>query len=97
MLNIIKVALPVVHMAGSDAHYGDARVEVGQRGFALFLAPDAEYPILDINGTPEQFGVVVRGLQAALAARCASNADTDRVALRKPPCAAPGSEPPAAR
>jgi len=49
MLNTI-VALPGVHMAGSDAHY-NARIEVGQHGFALFLTPDAEYPVLDVNGT----------------------------------------------
>lgn len=42
MLNV-KVALPGVHMAGSDAHY-NAHIEVGQHGFALFLAPDAECP-----------------------------------------------------
>ena len=56
MLNT-KVALPGVHMAGSDAHY-NAHIEVGQHGFALFLAPDAEYPVLDVNGTSEQRGVV---------------------------------------
>ena len=72
MLNTI-VALPGVHMAGSDAHYS-ARIEVGQHGFALFLTPDAEYPVLDVNGTSEQLDVVVRALQAALAYRCASNA-----------------------
>jgi hypothetical protein len=72
----IKVALPIVHMAGSDAHH-DAHMEVGPHGFALFLAPDAEYPVLDVNGTSEQLAVVVRGLQAALASRRASKADTD--------------------
>ena len=46
-------------MAGSDAHY-NARIEVGQHGFALFLNPDAEYPVLDVNGTSEQLDVVVR-------------------------------------
>ena len=67
MLNTI-VALPGVHMAGSDAHY-DAHIEVGQHGLALFLAPDAEYPVLDVNGTTEQLEVVVGRLQAALASR----------------------------
>ena len=67
MLNT-TVALPGVHMAGSDAHY-DAHIEVGQHGFALFLAPDAEHPVLDVNGTSEQLEAVVRGLQAALASR----------------------------
>jgi len=70
------VALPGVHMAGSDAHY-DAHIEVGQHGFALFLAPDAEYPVLDVTGTSEQLDVLVRDLEAALASRCASNVDTE--------------------
>jgi hypothetical protein len=64
----IKVALPGVHMAGSDAHY-NAHIEVGHHGFALFLTPDAEYPVLDVNGTPEQLAGLVRGLQAALVSR----------------------------
>jgi len=72
----ITVALPGVHMAGSDAHY-DAHIEVGQHGFALFLAPDAEYPVLDVNGTSEQLNVLVRELGAALASRSVSNADTE--------------------
>jgi hypothetical protein len=72
MLNI-TVALPGVHMAGTDAHY-NAHIEVGQHGFALFLAPDAEYPVLDINGTSEQLNVVVQSLQAALASRSDVNA-----------------------
>jgi hypothetical protein len=91
MLNV-KVALPGVHMAGSDAHY-NAHIEVGQHGFALFLAPDAEYPVLDVNGTSEQLDAVVRGLQAALASRCVSNADTDRLPQMKPQRAAPIIEP----
>ena len=62
------VALPSVHMAGSNAHYR-AHIEVGPHGLALFLAPDAEFPILDVNATPEQLDVVVRELQAALASR----------------------------
>ena len=69
------VALPRVHMAGSDAHY-DAHIEVGQHGFALFLAPDAAFPVLDIDGTLEQLDVVVGRLQAALRSRSASNADS---------------------
>jgi hypothetical protein len=63
-----RVNLPRVHIAGSDAHC-DAHIEVGPHGFALFLAPDAEYPMLDIDGTPQQLDDVVRGLQAALASR----------------------------
>ena len=69
---ITKVSLPSVHMAGSNAHH-DAHIEVGQHGWALFLAPDAEYPVLDVNGTAEQLDLVVRDLQAALASRRASN------------------------
>jgi len=72
---MIKIQLPSVHMAGSDAHC-DAHIEVGRHGFALFLAPDAEYPVLDIDGTPEQLDVVVRKLQAALTSRSVSDADT---------------------
>ena len=67
MLNM-RIDLPRVHMAGSDAHH-KAHLEVGQHGFALFLAPDAEAPVLDIDGTVEQLDVVVRELQGALAAR----------------------------
>ena len=55
-------------MAGSNAHH-DAHIEVGAHGFALFLAPDAPYPVLDVNGTTDQLQAVVRGLQAALALR----------------------------
>jgi len=60
-----RVDLPSVHMAGSDAH-SDAHIEVGEHGFALFLSPDAESPVLDINGTSAQLEVVVRELQSAL-------------------------------
>jgi hypothetical protein len=66
--SITRVDLPRVHIAGSDAHYA-AHIEVGPHGFALFLAPDAEYPMLDIDGTRQQLDAVVRGLQAALASR----------------------------
>ncbi|MGE5243525.1 MAG: hypothetical protein ACM3SQ_04795 [Betaproteobacteria bacterium] len=64
----MRVDLPRVHVAGSDAHC-DAHIEVGPHGFALFLAPDAEYPTLDIDGTPQQLADVLRGLQAALVFR----------------------------
>jgi hypothetical protein len=63
----ITVALPRVHIAGSDAHY-DAHIEVGQHGLALFLAPDADHPMLDIDGTPEQLRELVCRLQSALGA-----------------------------
>jgi hypothetical protein len=63
-----RVSLPRVHVAGSDAHC-DAHIEVSDHGFALFLAPDAEYPMLDIDGTPQQLDDVVRGLRTALASR----------------------------
>lgn len=64
----ISVDLPRVHVAGSDAHY-NAHIEVGQHGFALFLAPDADHPILDIDGTPEQLSDLVGRLQSALTSR----------------------------
>jgi len=63
---IIKVDLPRVHMAGSDAHH-NAHLEVGPHGFALFLSPDAEYPLLDIDGTATQLDELVHELNAALA------------------------------
>ena len=63
----ISVVLPSVHMAGSDAHY-DAHFEVSRHGLALFLTPDAEYPVLDINGTPSQLDDVLRELQGGIEA-----------------------------
>lgn len=68
----IKVDLPRVHMAGSDAHH-KAHLEVGPHGFALFLSPDAEYPLLDIDGTPTQLDDFVRALNAALASRASES------------------------
>ena len=62
------VDLPRVHMAGPNTHY-NAHIEVGQYGFALFLSPDAKYPTLDIDGTPEQLRELVGALTAALASR----------------------------
>jgi hypothetical protein len=64
----IKVDLPRVHMAGSDAHH-NAHLEVGPHGFALFLSPDADYPLLDIDGTPTELDELVQALNAALASR----------------------------
>ena len=55
-------------MAGSDAHHR-AHIEVGPHGLALFLAPDAEFPVLDVNGTPDELNAVAQGLLAALALR----------------------------
>lgn len=63
-----RVDLPRLHVAGSDAHY-NAHFEVGQHGFALFLAPDAESPMLDIDGTPEQLRHLVSQLHEALASQ----------------------------
>jgi len=68
----IRVDLPRLHMAGSAAHH-DARIEVGQNGFALFLSPDADYPLLDIDGTPTQLDDLVRDLKAALVSRSSSD------------------------
>jgi hypothetical protein len=64
----VRVDLPRVHLAGSDAHH-NAHLEVGPHGFALFLSPDAEYPLLDIDGTPTQLDELVQALNAALALR----------------------------
>ena len=61
----VKVDLPGLHMAGSDQHY-NAHFEVGPHGFSLYLAPNAEYPVLDVNGTEDQLDAVARGLQDAL-------------------------------
>ena len=63
----ISVALPRVHLAGSDADY-DAHIEVGRHGFSIFLTPTAEYPTLDIDGTREQLERVVHELTDALSA-----------------------------
>ena len=64
----IRVNLPRVHMAGSNNHY-NAHIDVGQHGFAVFLTPDADYPLLDIDGTPEQLSELVGNLQSALLSR----------------------------
>ena len=64
----IRVDLPRVHVAGSDAHC-DAHIEVGQHGFALYLAPEAEFPMLDIDGTPQQLHDLLSRLEAALASQ----------------------------
>ena len=71
-----SVALPGVHVAGSDAHH-NAHIDVGAHGFALFLAPDAEYPVLDVTGTQEQLDVLVRDLAAALASKRVPSANTE--------------------
>lgn len=68
----IRVDLPRVHVSGSDAHH-NAHLEVGQHGFALYLSPDAAYPLLDIDGTPGQLDDFVRALNAALTSRLAEN------------------------
>jgi len=63
-----RVELPRLHVAGSDARH-EAHIEVGQHGLALFLSPDADYTLLDIDGTPRQLDEFVRALQAALESR----------------------------
>jgi hypothetical protein len=68
MTTNVTVSIPGLHMAGSDAHYA-AHFEVGAHGFALFLTPTAESPILDVNGTREQLQALVNDLQTALSAR----------------------------
>ncbi len=62
------IDLPSVHMAGSDAHFA-AHLDVGPHGFAVYLSREAEYPVLDIDGTDVQLQQVVDQLQAALIAR----------------------------
>jgi hypothetical protein len=69
----IRVNLPRVHMAGSDAH-SNAHIEVGPHGFALFLSPDAEHPVLDIDGTRTQLDDVVEALKVALASQAGRTA-----------------------
>jgi hypothetical protein len=61
----IRVDLPRVHMAGSNALH-DAHFEVGAHGLALFLSPDAPLPVLDIDGTPEQLRELVDRLTTAV-------------------------------
>ena len=68
----ITVDLPRVHLTGSDAHH-NAHLEVGPHGVALFLSPDAEYPLLDIDGTAAELADLVRALNAALASRTSAN------------------------
>jgi len=72
-------------MAGSNAHY-DAHFAVGQHGFALFLAPDAVAPVLDVDGTLDQLDAVVHDLQGALAARrmAEAKAANDAVQMELP-------------
>jgi len=66
--NKATIDLPRLHVAGSDAHH-DAHIELGHHGFALFLSPDADYPLLDIDGTAAELGELVRALQQALESR----------------------------
>lgn len=61
----VRISLPSVHMAGSDASY-PAHFELGRHGLALFLTPDSELPVLDINASTEQLDTFVQSLQTAL-------------------------------
>lgn len=54
-----------VHMVGSGTLH-EAHFEVGAHGLALFLSPDAPFPILDIDGTRQQLRELVDRLAAAL-------------------------------
>lgn len=67
----VRVSLPSVHMAGSDGSY-PAHFELGLHGLALFLTPDSELPVLDINASIEQLDTFVQSLQGALASLRAS-------------------------
>lgn len=62
----VRIGLPRVHLAGSDAHY-DAHIEVGRHGLSLFLTPTAPYPSLDIDGTREELTRLAQALTSALA------------------------------
>jgi hypothetical protein len=64
----VRIDIPRLHVAGSEAHH-EAHIEVGQHGFALFLSPDADYPLLDIDGTATELHDLVHALQAALESR----------------------------
>ena len=68
MAHITTIALPHLHMAGSDAHHR-AHIDVGPHGFSLFLTPDSTVPVLDIDGTPAELEAVLRELQSALTSR----------------------------
>ncbi len=61
----VRISLPSVHMAGTNASY-PAHFELGHHGLALFLTPDSEFPVLDINASIEQLNAFVQSLQAAL-------------------------------
>jgi len=63
----IRIPLPRVHLAGSDANY-DAHFALGRHGLSLFLTPTAQYPTLDIDGTPEELAQLARALTRALTA-----------------------------
>ncbi len=63
----VRIALPRLHLAGSNAHY-DAHLEVGRHGLSLFLAPTAQFPTLDIDGTREQLAQLAHALTRALTA-----------------------------
>ena len=67
----IRVDPPRVHMAGSDADL-NAQLEVGPHGVALFLSPDADYPLLDIDGTPPQAATLLTRAKEDVSARAAS-------------------------
>lgn len=62
------IALPRVHLAGSNAHH-DAHLEVGRHGISLFLTPTARYPTLDIDGTPEEMAQLAQALTSAWSRR----------------------------
>ena len=84
----VSVELPGLPMASSDGH-DNADREVGQQRFALLLAPDAEYPALDVNSATEQLDVVVGELQAALAAMRAPSTETPRRSANESNTSAP--------
>ena len=90
--NVIE--LPGGRIVGSTAD-DEAHLEVGQRGFARFLTPDAEHLVVDDNGGPAHLDVRVP--QAALASRCGTRADTQQAVQMPPHRAALRAEPPTTR
>ena len=88
-MHSIKVALPIVHMAGSDAHY-NAHIE--SRPARVRPVPRARCRIPG-SGCQRHVGTARcrrAWPQAALASRSATNADTDRIVEIQPQRPDPG-------
>jgi hypothetical protein len=66
--NHLCIYLPRLHVAGWDAHH-DAHIEVGPHRLALSLSPEADYPVVDIDGMLTALEEPVGGLRAAVDSR----------------------------